>query len=243
MKKKSFTLIELLVVIAIIAILAGMLLPALGKVKTKAKNIQCASQQKNCIIALSMYADAYNDFFPGACVTNAKDGKDYGWGYILANNGFLNMPKEGATDTVLMCMDYVDDGWGRRGLTSYGILMGAISTAHSSSNPLYLGTFKTSEDFGAYSIQRRNMTSADAASRGDLALPLGGDSIQYATPPKKQSSILTMANGLTGAQNANKCIHLRHNGGANLFFVDGHVEWRSRTDSFKKHIVKICDIL
>jgi len=52
-----------------------------------------------------------------------------------------------------------------------------------------------------------------------------------------------MENNLTGVQNVQKCIHLRHKGGANLFFVDGHVEWRSRADSMKKHIVKVCDTL
>lgn len=46
-----------------------------------------------------------------------------------------------------------------------------------------------------------------------------------------------------GVRNSQKCIHLRHKGGSNLFFVDGHVEWRSRADSMKKHIVRICDVL
>ena len=240
MKKSRFTLIELLVVIAIIAILAGMLLPALGKVKIQAKIVQCSSQQKNCILALSMYADTYNDFFPGACVTNAKDNKDYGWGYILAENGYIDMPPEGSKNTVLMCMDYAENGWGRRGMNSYGILKGNIS---STSNPLNLGTFKTSEERGSYSIRRTNMTKSDVTGRSDLPLPLGGDSIQYDTPVKNQTPDLFMENNLTGVQNVQKCIHLRHKGGANLFFVDGHVEWRSRADSMKKHIVKVCDTL
>lgn len=63
---KGFTLIELLVVIAIIAILAGLLMPALGKARNKAKTVSCVSRIRQIGTADSLYLNDYGYFSPSA---------------------------------------------------------------------------------------------------------------------------------------------------------------------------------
>src|SRR5262245_59554454 len=67
---RAFTLIELLVVIAIIAILAGLLLPALARAKAKGQRLKCASQMKQLGLGFNLFAaDHYDQLPPTAYAT------------------------------------------------------------------------------------------------------------------------------------------------------------------------------
>ena len=118
-RPSAFTLIELLVVIAIIAVLAGMLLPALGRAKESGKRIGCLNNLRQLGLSLTLYADNHRGLLPprtdpGRWPTQLRD--SYRDLRILKCSSDIPQPATGETDTNRYPADaaprsYIINGW------------------------------------------------------------------------------------------------------------------------------------
>ena len=242
----GFTLIELLVVIAIIAILAGMLLPALSKAKTKAQGIKCLNNNKQLMIAWRMYAEENNDQLPYAFAAAGSAGAPYAWvGGIL---DFANGRTENYDPTVNIHKSPLWSYAGKNAEIWKCPADGArvkdrtgqtVSRVRSMSMLNWVGGDGTnpSAPWGGWGAQWRVYRKL-----GDMTDP--GPSSTFVMVDEHESSIndaffVVDMNGYpNGATRMPDMPASYHNGAAGLSFADGHSEIHRWRDAFTKQPVK-----
>ncbi len=228
-ERVNFTLIELLVVVAIIAILAAMLLPALGRAREAGKRSSCISNMKQIGLANNQYAGDYGDY---SCVYSEINQMPpplcrYWFGRRITS-GMGGVSKFDATDGLLS--SYVGNDGKVFCCPSFpytGELTGVENGAGYGYNGYWLGGYKPSGAPGAQAINGCKLGSirrpsaviafADAASE-DSGM---GDAIAF-----KPSLLLAVSHGIPGEENeytdAAGSIHFRHLKSAVLVWADGH---------------------